>query len=234
MKNLIKNSRKFLALACLAISVSAMPLMPAQAGVLELLFPSIKPKAPQPEETLQAPFSYEEDAAQAQGNALLNLKPKSEGIDSLDKSHRVSDEIGQWLTDVISESLTFKGAAAQVDLDQTALHFDAFGRQQYTEFLQTNNIMKALESGRYRVSSYVDGVPLLLNQGAVDGRHRWLFRANAVISYLDRTAESYEGVEPINQRASLDIQIGRSSDAKGADGIWIERWSGKMSTVKAK
>lgn len=209
------------------IVLCAMIAQPAQASILNLLFPSIQPKAPGPEETLEAPFT-DIPLEQLEQTTLGSLYYDLDGAESLSVSHRIAVDIGDWLNNAVVEALSLEPGAPY----DAEAHFAPFGQQQYEQFLQESNINQALETNRYRMSSYIEGEPLLLNQGNIEGRYRWLFRVPAVFSFIERRAEGYQGVKAINQRAVLEVQVGRAEDAGGDHNVWIERWSGKVTPME--
>lgn len=218
-------------LAAALLLTIAQPL-PAQAGIIEFLFPTLKKKEPNPGETLLAPFAdAENNAEQSQSEKVASLP---ENAIPLDKPHRVTSDITKWVETATAEVMNFTSQNYQNDLSAAQKLFDNGGNSQYTTFLRDKNIMKVLESGRYKVNSHVEDTPLLLNEGVVQGRYRWLYQIPVMITYIDRNASGYEDAKPINQKAQITLQVGRSKDAENADALLIERWSGKVKSDTAK
>ncbi|MGB0720187.1 MAG: DotI/IcmL family type IV secretion protein [Bdellovibrionales bacterium] len=199
----------------------------AQAGWLEFFFPSLKDQGPDPAQTLVAPFAAQEQEGEAQeklDHLPVNAVP-------LDKPHRLTHEVTDWVMQNTGFVLNFPSEDPNQDFAAIAPLFDDFGRGQFTAFLTDNNIMKVIQTRRYAVRSYVDDTPLLLNEGAVEGRYRWLYQVPVVISYMDRAIQSYRDGEAVNQKAMLQIQVGRSADAQNDDGLLFERWSGTIGEL---
>lgn len=194
----------------------------AQASALEFFFPSLKKKEENPYETLRAPFAEENGAADALDQLPINAIPLSE-------PHRITSEMADWVMGAVSDSMNLDGQGYRAMLEENKPSFDAAGYQQYLAFLQKNNVLKVLETGKFHVRSYVENTPLLLNEGAVNDHYRWLYQVPLVVSYIDKNAKGYRGVEPTNQRVTLNVQIGRSVAAKNPQGVLIESWSGRVT-----
>lgn len=147
---------------------------------------------------------------------------------SLALPHRRVAEIDQWLTSVISETMNFTQADVNQDLQKTRDYFNEEGRAQYIQSLRDHDIAKALQSGRYTVRNYVEGTPLLLNEGALDGRYRWLFQVPVTLTFLETGVRDYKEVQPINKTLEINVQVGRvDTQAMDEIGLLIETWAAK-------
>jgi hypothetical protein len=225
---MMRTMKILFAVVCLVFAAHAVP---AQAGVLEFFFPMLKNTEPDPSRTLTAPFAE----PQAPGQEKVE-KGLPENAVPLDYPHRPSAQIGEWVTSAVSEALTFEQDNYQETLTTISKHFDATGKQQYTQFLADNNIIKVLDSKRYYVRGFVREIPLLLNEGAVDNRYHWLYEVPVMVSYMDRNMNGYKNAEPVNQQISLTIQVGRvpGQQTQQDMDIVIERWSGKLQNIAKK
>lgn len=220
----------------LIISLAVTNAPPAQAGLLEFFFPSTRKKEYDPTYTMQAPFAVDEEARQKQieqqsdPNAVRPATPKHampENNTPLNQPHRDNKEISAWLTTATSEAMTFDQPDYKALLKKDEQYFNETGKTEYMKFLNDHNIIKVLESGKYDVRSFVQGQPLLLNEGAVNGVYRWLYEVPMMVSYMDRGAKSYKDLEPVNQQLTLTVQVGRIGGVMEGEAIVIERWSGK-------
>lgn len=145
---------------------------------------------------------------------------------TLSMPHRTDKEISDWLISAISESLSFKNQDINTDLQSTRDYFNNQGHSQYLEALRQQNIIPALQSGRFIVINYVDGMPLLINEGAIDGRYRWLFEVPVTLTFLPRGTTNYANAEPENKNVTFIMQVGRIEKADFLDiGIKIESWA---------
>lgn len=215
----------------IALIVAAI-LAPQAAHAVDwvgFFFPSLRQAEPDPSSTLIAPFANPKDI-QA-GPVQPGVKPENrlpENRVPLDTPHRTVDQVGKWLEMAVSEALTLKsGAALDESLKSNMAHFDAGGAAQYRAFLDGGKVIDTLRGGRYRMNGMSQDVPLLLNQGAVDGRYRWLFEVPVIVTYIESDADGYKNAKPITQSLMITVQVGRTADLSQGRDLVIERWSAR-------
>ncbi|MFK7840131.1 MAG: DotI/IcmL/TraM family protein [Bdellovibrionales bacterium] len=201
---------------------------PVKAGLLEFLFPSLKEEEYDPAKDMVAEFAV---------GTGVDVKSKLEQLPvdavPLVNPHLLSQEVGEWIMNAAGEAMNFDAGTKVAGLSSGLVLFDRTAIQQYQTFLAENNIQKVMEDGRYNIRSYVDQTPLLLNEGVVNERYRWLFRVPVVVTYLDKDMQTYKGNEAaLIQRAILNIQLGRVFSADKPDGLQIEQWSGKLTAFE--
>lgn len=209
----------------------------AQAGILQFLFPSLKNTSePDPAQTLQAPFAQPAvpvvPTAQGQPAPQASLP---ENFVPLDVPHRNSEQVAEWLMMTVSEALTFTDVNYQTSLDKSAVYFNPAARQQFLTFLQEANIQPTLHAAQYNVRSFVTEAPLLLNEGAIEKRYRWLYEVPVMVSYMAKGADGYKknAAQPVNQMLTLKIQVGRTTDhAEIGKDIIIETWAGTVDHTR--
>jgi hypothetical protein len=190
-------------------------------GWLTFLFPTLARAEKDPSDTLEAPFA---DSARSVGPARPGLP---ENKIALNLPHRNVDQVADWVVMAVSESLTYAVADTEKTYNQNLRHFDDASRAQYIEFMGTSGILSVLHSKKYYLRSFAQEKPLLLNEGVVDGRYRWLFEVPLMISYMDRTAKGYKDAPlPLNQKATITVQVGRTNNEMPGKDLVIERWSG--------
>lgn len=232
----------FLILMSVVLSVSFQT--PAQAGLLEFLFPTLKTEEVDPAETLTAPFAMEPSAEgeEAAGSAAdqhtvrdllagqgADGKPlMPENAIPLNQPHRSTSAIVQWVMTATSEAFMFDKPDFNENLAATKPLFGPSGRTQYIQSLSDLGITDTLKSNKYDIRSFADGQPVLLNEGVVDGRYRWLYDVELMVTYLNRGTSGYANAQPINKKVSVRAQIGRSKDAQNRDEIWIETWEANL------
>ncbi len=217
-------------------SLLLLPLLagasPARAGLLEFLFPSLRKEEYNPYKTLQAPFADNLDKGPQKADPNAGLP---ENIIPLKYPHRTTKEVGTIITTAVSEALTFEHQDYAQDLKKSAKYFNAEGAQQFQDFLQANKILDVLQNGQHYIRSFAVEDPLLLNQGAIADRYRWLYEVHVMVSYMDRGTKSYKTAPlPVNQNYIFTIQVGRIPAEVNGQTVLIERWSGKPLPVKQK
>jgi len=202
----------------------------AKAGVVEFFFPSLKQdKEEDLYETLRAPFAEGEAPKETLSiEDVKNAKLPTNNV-PLELPHRQANQIAEYVADMISEALVYESGDYKADMEKVFKLFNDEGKASYKAFLSDKSIMKALESGEYNIRGFTQDMPVVLNSGAVHKRFRWLFEVPVMISYMKSKDASYEkGGEPINQRMSIRVQVGRYNEAVDTEGILIESWTGKI------
>lgn len=211
---------------------------PAQAGLLEFLFPTLQQKEPDPAVTLQAPFARdpeEQNQPYIPGSEKqAEAQPLPENMIPLEQPHRNQLQIAEWLGPIAAEAMTFTSEDPQTDFDAIRPYFDENGFALYQKFLQTHKVQNVLDLNKYSIRAYVKDTPLLLNQAPVAGRYHWLYEVPVMVSYLDRSKASYDGADPVNQQFILRVQVGRSEKAPNAMGLIIDHWDGKSVKLDKK
>ncbi|MCC7305378.1 MAG: DotI/IcmL/TraM family protein [Alphaproteobacteria bacterium] len=216
--------------------------LPAQAGIIEFFFPSLKEQGPDPSKTLIAPFAdnapqtlqQEQEAIQKNGQKNGDEKGLPENAIPLDFPHRTGEQVGEWTVMAASEAMTFDKESYEDSLKAALEHFDESGKQQYTTFLKDSTILDIVKSGKYYIRSFAQEHALLLNAGAVGGRYHWLYEIPMMISYMDRRMVSYKGAEATNQLITLTVQVGRTANLESGHDLAIELWSVKARKDPAK
>lgn len=200
----------------------------SHAGILEFLFPSLKEEEYDPAKEMVAEFAVESGVGE---KGKLEQLP----VDAvpLVNPHLLSQEVGQWIMTVAGEAMNFDAGTDITTLNDKMPLFDVTAKQQYLAFLSENKIQNVMADGRYNVRSYVNEPPLLLNEGVVAERYRWLFRVPVVVTYMDKNMATYKGKKAaLIQQAILNIQVGRVVSPDKPDGLQIEQWSGRVEAFK--
>lgn len=172
-------------------------------------------------DAMVAPFAHPDVAIDDDASGL------PENAIALDQPHRSDGDITSWVITSVSRALTFQETDYQKEINQSVnLFFTSSAATQYKTFLQETKILEILAGKQYRVNSFTQGDPILVNEGALSGRYRWLYEVPIMVSYMDRYGFDYREKNAVNQNYMLQIQIGRSSDESvDGEGIKIESWT---------
>ena len=218
------NSRKFIIAGFLISLVAAAT--PARADLLQKMFPYIfghEETGPRPENTLQAPFSdAKPDTVKTPIANLYNANPAGGETADLATPHRHQKDIGDWLVPALSEILALDPNDYAKHLDLMGHALDAKAMNDFKNFIQTSNVIPTLQGNNMLLHCYVEEQPLLLNEGAVDGRYRWLFDTAITLTFLPRDAKTYADTAPVNQHILLRTQVGRVPHGQGVNELMIE------------
>ncbi len=214
----------------------------AEAAWWEFFFPSLRDTGADVATTLQAPFAddaavEDEENVESSTSTKIPIKQSYENPDTDDDqplklAHRTGKDVSEWLVDVVSETMTFTDADYKAGMKKTEKYFDAGGHSQYIAFLTDQKIMNVVESGQFKTHSFVNDATVLMNEGAVQGRYRWLYEIPVTVTYLKQDIENYKNIVPINQEIVLLIQVGRADEGVNDIGLRVERWSGRVRKIK--
>jgi hypothetical protein len=181
-----------------------------------------------PTKTLQAPFIKPSEQATPTADAMGLPYDPSGGLNTntdLAEPHRDEDQVGDWLTNKVSEILDTpgngqKGWDRHVESLTPLMTKSAI--ESYVNFMNESNILGTLTANSLQIHAFVEQKPLLLNKGVVDGRYRWLYEVQATLSKLPGTIKDYEKIEvgkTTNYRYLIRIQVGRMQEADATTGI---------------
>lgn len=201
----------------------------AQADWLEF-FSFLAPRVekniePNPALTLMAPFADQDavlDIVDPTGNKELAVP--------LEERHRPNTEISRWVQINVPSLMAFHADKYRHEYEEKIKFFSKVGAEEYVSFLRNNNIIKTLQTGRYDVAAIVDGYPVIINEGAVDGRYRWLYQVNVMLTFMDKKMTRYSRSkkgDTITKNFVLTTQLGRVRGADNEHGVLIETWGVK-------
>jgi len=195
------------------------------AGWFDFLNPKVKQEGPDPAKTLIAPFADQDavvDELDPTGNRDLAVP--------LNQRHRPNTEISKWVLEIVPTVLTYNSNGYEKEYAQNVKNFSKVGTKEYVEFLQKKNIVKTLKTRRYNVASIVEGYPVVINEGAVDGRYRWLYQVDVMVTYFDNSMKRYsldKEDKSVTQKFVLTMQLGRVRGVDNEHGLLIETWNVK-------
>ncbi len=206
---------------------------PAYAGWLEFFFPSLEKKEPDPSKTLKAPF--------ADPDAVIIAPRAKEGLPDnntpLNVRHRPSSLIGRWVESALPDILSYRAKEYKKQFKEKTVYFNDVAKAQYIKFMQDSNYIKILETGRYDINAFVVEPPLLMNEGVVEGRYRWLFKSKVMVTHVKSGTKNYKQVkkdDAVTQTMYIITQVGREKDVKNEHGVLIESFSAKIVKEKKK
>lgn len=155
----------------------------------------------------------------------------------IDAPHRTAKEVGRWVADTLSVALGIE--AGRMDAHKRTIrgYFSDNGWAGYETFLKTHNITKAMRDTKATITTVVNKTPLLLNEGSVDGRYRWLYEVQTMMTFFENGAMVYgRGKKPPSYNFSFNVEIARvpESRAKDEHGLIIEFIEGSAITPKTE
>lgn len=226
-----KPLKCFFLLSFGAAALLAAPPAFAKKSLWQMLFPynSVPQQdAPDPTRTLHAPFAAETPAPAGTGalNQLYSTDFDIEGTGvGLEKPNRYHKEVGTWLVRALSEIFHLDATNYDAHIKHLATGMNPKALADFDSFSKAARIRETLSGGDLRMNAYVEEDPLLLNQGAVAGRYRWLFEVPVLLTFLPRTAISYKNHRPVSQRVLVTVQVGRMPRGQGVEDMMIESFA---------
>ncbi|MGN7439288.1 MAG: DotI/IcmL family type IV secretion protein [Alcanivorax sp.] len=221
----MKSVNLFFLSFCLLLSIVAFTPN-AHAGWLDFLFPT-QDTGPDPSQTLRAPFADEDAVIED-----LDAEGNPEKAVPLHMRHRPNTVITQWVQMTVPFVLTYKAKTYEKEYGQKVVHFSKGGLDEYVKFLQGRNILKTLKTGRYNVTGILEDYPVIINEGAVDGRYLWLFKADVLVTYFDSSLKKHpvreDDPNTITQEYTITFQVGRNKGVKNEHGLLIESFEVKL------
>lgn len=219
----------------LASSLSSLILIGTASHTLaqerawwEFFFP-VERNLPDPSKTLQAPFA--DPNAVIEDEKTLSTSGLPDNSTPLDQAHRTDEAISKWVEGAVSEMLAYKAVSFKDDYKVKAKSFDQAGLREYIKFLEDMKIWSTLATGRHDMNAFVVDTPILLNEGAVAGRYRWLFQTRVMITYTNAGQKAYQrtadaGVSTME--VQINVQVGRADGVNNEHGVLFEVWNGKV------
>lgn len=205
-----------------ALFVLTVGLWPAPAyadGWWDFLFPRSGRNIPA--ETLQAPF--------ADPDAVI-MEPEGDSVLSLATRHRQNLDIVEWVERKASDLVQYTAKDYQEQYRIKTRDLDSVGTAEYLKFLQDNNILKPLSTNVSDVRGFAKDVPIVVNEGPVNGRYRWLLQVPIMVTFVRAGLDDYadlRGQELVSAEYLVNVQVGRSLSAMDDMGIVIEAWDAR-------
>lgn len=207
---------------------------------LEFFFPSLKQQKPDPSQTGMAEFADE--------NAVITAPSVEDGLPEnstpLHIRHRPSADVAKWIENVLPDLMSYEADHYKDQYKQKVLLFNETSKAEYLKFLKESNFIKTLETGRYDINSFVEEIPLIMNEADVEGRYRWLYKTRIMVTYVAKGATDYRLVkdgDTITQSMYVTVQVGRVKSSElpklpeGMDnqhGLLIESFNVKLIKPK--
>lgn len=152
----------------------------------------------------------------------LYVGPTGETLSSLSKAHRSVREISDWTFDAVADALDFKAGASNSKLLAVKPKFSEGGYKAYLAFLGAQPFAQALQAQQLSLSAIVNASPILIGQGATNGRYAWMFEMPIIM-----TANGVPGAPTV-----IRIQVGRNALGPEPHGVLIENWQVRQEDVQ--
>lgn len=162
---------------------------------------------------------------------VQEIREESSKVDSkrrvtMEKPHLADNEIKNWISQVVSESLYFNKNNYGEVVKNIRPYFTDSGFQKFQDYLIASGIAENIRANEYDMSVYVEAPPLLLNSSVINDTFKWLYQMPVVISFFPTggTKNAKETNQFINRTLTLRLQITRANIEGDPDAIQIEDW----------
>ena len=142
---------------------------------------------------------------------ILKLSP-------LDEASIPEAELNTWMIQSVMETLSFGYHDYQRRLQDSTKYFTKPGWTSFASMLQEMRLIEEIEKKQLVVSGEPLGAPVLVQEGIVNGRYRWVIDINFRVSLQGKSVGT---ARPLRLRLTIE----RVPILENVKGIAIERWS---------
>lgn len=138
---------------------------------------------------------------------------------SLDEAGLTQQELGEWVTKAVSDTMSFGYSDYKQKLQAAAPYFTKNGWDGFTAMLQQAKLVQAVESQQQTVTAKPAGQLALLEQGVgLDGRYFWHVKLPLGLTYQAGSKSSGAVI-------TLDLIVVRAPSLEKPQGVSIDRWT---------
>lgn len=228
-----------LVIAICAITALSLPYEAHSKGFFETLFGGNEdvPKAPPPEETLQAPFPTTAPQSGNKSQLMDIYGDKSKSLDTINDlklPHRNEKQIIEWATEIVSQAMTINPKSYDADFKKISPYFTPFAIQEYNDYMTKTNMVNVLVSNSFRLQSMTDDEGSIVKDGEISGTYHWLVQIPIMASFYKDNIQSVDKTANIqSQNLMIQVQVGRVKQKSRDDiGLAVERWSVSSNSKK--
>jgi intracellular multiplication protein IcmL len=135
----------------------------------------------------------------------------------LDQPNMDTPALLSWVAGAAADVMTFNYTDYQRRLQQSSKHFTKTGWETFATAMQRSRIIDSVTGQNQMVSAQPQSAPVLMQEGAMDGKYRWLVTMPLVVSYRSGTASRTETMQ-------LSLVIERVAALENPNGIGIAQW----------
>lgn len=135
----------------------------------------------------------------------------------LDKANMSTAALMSWVAQAATEVLTFGYHDYQRRLQQSSRHFTKRGWESFTEALQKAGIIDSVTSLQQIVTATPQSAPVLIDQGVLGGKYRWIIQLPLQVSYRSGSNSRVDNLK-------LNLVVQRVPSLENPSGVGIEQW----------
>jgi hypothetical protein len=155
---------------------------------------------------------------------------------TLDQPHRNERDLENWLVDAMADLLSFDANNYTLYVTEILPRgMSQSGIEELNEWVVGNGVLESLRANNLRLNAFATGRPVLLNEGVLSGRYRWLYEIPVLLSFLPVGIIAYdEKLASNSQKILITVQIGRVQDSVLEHNVMIETWSVRVPPPVAR
>ncbi len=135
----------------------------------------------------------------------------------LNQPYMTTAALLSWVAQAATDVMTFGFHDYQRQLQAASRHFTKTGWETFTTALQASRIVESVQAQQQVVTAVPRSAPVLLKQGVLNGRYRWVIQMPIQVSYKATNSNR-------NDNLLLTLVIERVPSLENPDGVGIEQW----------
>ena len=136
----------------------------------------------------------------------------------LDRPNMSTAALMSWVAQATTEVLTFGYHDYQRRLQQASRHFTKRGWENFTTAMQKAGIIDSVTTLQQIVTATPQSAPVLVEQGVVGGKYRWIIQMPIQVTY--RSGASQSRVDNLK----LSLVVERVPSLENPNGVGIDQW----------
>lgn len=135
----------------------------------------------------------------------------------LDQPNMTVPALMSWVAQAATDVMTFGFHDYQRRLQDASQHFTRRGWESFTSALQKSRIIDAVETAQQVVTAAPRSAPVLVQEGVINGRYRWVVELPLMITYR-------AGNQSRTDNMQVTIVVERMPSLENPIGVGIEQW----------
>jgi intracellular multiplication protein IcmL len=138
----------------------------------------------------------------------------------LDRPNMTSAALMSWVAQATTEVMTFGFHDYQRRFQQASRHFTKTGWESFTLAMQRARIIDSVQALQQVVTAAPRSAPVLVQQGILNGKYRWVLQMNLQVTYKSAGA----GGASRTDNLKLNLVVERVPSLENPNGVGISQW----------
>lgn len=134
----------------------------------------------------------------------------------LDQPNMTPAALMSWVAQASTEVMTFGYHDYQRRFQEASRHFTKSGWESFTAAIQKARIMDSVQAAKQVVTASPRSAPVIVQQGVLNGRYRWVLQMPIQVTYSGTGARS--------DSLRLNIVVERVPSLENPNGVGIAQW----------